>query len=812
MKNTESHSLIPRKGMFDLQGYKPKKSILPLLNSTKNRSVTPEFTSIPFSTASDLSAVLNKTNDFRSSKQTDRYMLPIDLSAIKAMVKPLNYESFPISHDSKAASNRQLLISLEKWFHEASEKHSSDLVPVIELALQELVKEINAQCSNRARIILLIFRNFKDYSLNKTHKLVSEAKERGRILNELINERLEETLNESEQLKKTIEKLSEKSTRIDERNLLISRENDILKQIIIRFQMQYRLEPINFSKICELIIEDLADSTKRTQKKILNTILPKCYQNSKIQTIETHSVQYFDKAIQLQVLMKDKETQDKPSTSSIPSQTRNLFRKKKLLICNQGSINLFNISKLSSLQPKLLRKKTRLLETIDLLPSNIFGTSKENNLIFEKDAEIPSLDLKKSLKFNDSLQNSQNSARSLKELRKSFEYSKENTLRAITPHPNKQKSFLHRKQVTLKQNQKAREVLTSCLKMNQKDLIFESTLSLRSLLKTIESMFFSCIPKLRQNIFRGFLEHVYGRFSSKYSLRRIKQRRLRDLIASASRYKDHLMAKLFLRAIGAGGLVGLSNYSVHTLKIILQVLSYFKAHLFGSPLINFHGRKMCSKSKALEFIKDVFQKRLDHSDYLRMVQQVELHTEVDPFSTRGPMVEIEWIISYSVFSFDLFEKQVTSGLKIVTDAVTLANSATFPMKAEVLIAVQAFYPDSSKILNDQNNWKIFPFLHPSVSNRSLISFELLERFCLFRGLFKAKHVSLFKNNCDQKFDGSSLDQIQMKLDGISDQMFLETLTKEDWIRKLEILKDYKEADFAFAILFKGIEKILEKAN
>ena len=810
MKN--SVSPLPRKGMFDLQGYKQKRSTLPTISSTKHRSTTPEFPSMILSSTNELSSIFNKTGDFRSPKPSDRHILPLDLHSIKSLIKPLSLESFPIAHDSKLASNRQLLISLEKWFFEAKSMYSNEILTIIDLALQELVKEISLQCSNRARLVVLIFNSFKDLMEESIRVQVEEGKNKENIIKVWANDKIDQLCQETEFLKRSMDKYIEKSIRADDRNTLLSRENDVLKQIIVRFQMQFKLEPINFSKICELIIEDLADSSKRTQKKIVNTVAPKCYRNEKVQTNETFSVQFYEKTVQVSPLLKDKENQFSPTIASALTQTRPI-KKPRLGIFKQGSTFIQSKSKSFNIASRLMRKKTKIFDLKDdLLPFSVHVDSKENQLILPKeslDKSIFEIDTdRKSIKFQDSLQDSHFSTRSLRELGRTQEFSKEATCRAITPHPNNKKNYMHRKQVNYIFNQKSKEVLNSCIKVGAKDLIFEATLSLRSLLKTIESMFFSCIARVRLNNFKGFLQHVYGRLSSKYSLRRIKQRRLRDLIASSVRYKDNLMPKLFLRALGAGAIIGQSNYSISTFKIILQVLSYFKAHLFGSPLVSFHGRKMCSKSKVLEFIKEVFYKRLDPVDYHRAIQQVEYHSEIDPLSNKGAMIEIEWIINYTIFTFDLYEKQVINGLKQVTDAITLTNSLIFPTKSEFLIAVQAFYPDSSLILHDQNNWRVFPFLHPSVSNKSLISLELLERFCLFRGLFKAKHVKLFKKDKVPEFDSRIIEEIQLRLDGISDDLLVNTLDKDDWIKKLELLKDYKDAGFAFAILSKELENIL----
>ena len=234
-----------------------------------------------------------------------------------------------------------------------------------------------------------------------------------------------------------------------------------------------------------------------------------------------------------------------------------------------------------------------------------------------KSSSVDSADLKdsKDIKLNKTTENSQ------------FYYKRSNT-----PHPyQKRTSFSHRKPIFQKFFNPAKEVLNECLRTSSKKLAEDAMLSIRTLQKTISSMYLSSGPKLRKNQFTTFLEHVFSRLSNKYSLKRMRERRLKDLIASSIKYKDLQMPKLFLRMIGAGKCVGLTNYSTHTLKIYLQITHYLTTSTIGVGITEINGKKMCAKSRALECIKDVFSKRLETNDYTKLMIQVENHSKNDSY-------------------------------------------------------------------------------------------------------------------------------------------------------------------------------------
>lgn len=811
MKRTESH--FPRKGVFDLQGYKPKSERLPPINIHISRSVTPDFTSKILSVTQDFPISLNDTLTNRSPKFSEKFILPMDSTSISSLIKPPKTENFPHSPELKVSSSRQDIKNLEKWFLEAFDKNQSEPFPVLMLCFQELVSQISTHCNNKARVLVHLFEKYKQYWESRIEAIEKELKNKEEEVSQVYLLKISKIQSDSEFFRKGMGEYLEKFVKTDEKNTFLFRENEVLKQVILRFQQEYKLQPINFSKICELIIEDLLDTSKRTQKRIVNSIIPRFTKNIKVQTIETLIVKYADKSVICKARCRDAEVDNTLLLRTTSSQTNAMKRAKKVFqIVPQSSIRVHARMKSIQMALNLNKKQTRvsLIRAEQMAPSTIITESRENQLIFPKTADF-SEDNKEIFEYSRFSRESprRNSNTTLLDTSQpTQDFRRGLTSRVFTPHPNKKQ--LKKRPFIYKKFQKAREILSNCLKSNIRALFVESTMSLRTLLKTIESMFYSCIPHLRYNKFKGFLEHVYGRLTNKYSLKRMKERRLKDLIASSVRFKDYLTPKLFLRAIGAGELLGLTNYSIHTLKILLQILTFFNNHTFGSPLISINGRKMCQKNKALDFFKDIFIKRLDSPEYLRVVQQIEYHSEYDHHSNKGALVEVEWIISYGIYCFDTYEKSVVNGLGMVLEAVTLGDSALFPSKAEVLMGIRAIYKDWDKIVNDPSNWKAFPFLNPKVSEKSLVSVLHVERFCLYRGVFKLRHVSNFKKTEVKPTADLQIDDLGFILDNISNEKFENSLSKETWQKKLESLKDFKDPDFAFTIFNKELQRVLNQ--
>jgi len=115
----------------------------------------------------------------------------------------------------------------------------------------------------------------------------------------------------------------------------------------------------------------------------------------------------------------------------------------------------------------------------------------------------------------------------------------------------------------------------------------------------------------------------------------------------------------------------------------------------------------------------------------------------------------------------------------------------------------------SSFISFLKNWKTFPFLNPRVSERSLVSSLLVERFCLYKGIFKAKHIAGFKKTEVKPAKDLIIDSLGFTLDNLNDSLFENSISKASWQTKLESLKDSKEPDFPFAIFQKEFQRILQ---
>lgn len=810
------------------------KDKLPALSFKKNRSVTPEFVKVVEASRA-MTDRLKKTGKNLNEKGNEKFVLPLEVEKIKEMTRSLNVEIYSYKDESIPGVGRSALIGLEKWLGEVLRDNFEEFETIFTLFVQELAKEVSMQSVNSAKLVVLLFVELQKAWKQKLEQGISEIKIKEREIYSQVLESLEKTQAEVDAFKSGMNEYIQKYRKADDKNSLLTRENDILKHVLTRLQQEYKLPPFNYTKVSELIIEDLTDISKRTQKRIVNTLAPKFCKNILVQTDETLIIQIFTKETQTQVYQLNKEVQASESVTEISVQTQKIKRKMGIFL--QSSLKIFAKSNTFTIINRISKQKTKLTEKN--IENNLkkFENLENSQKKVDFKVKVTQAAPKNFIQFSE-IQDYFPISEPQTVLYKSLETlgpylnnypqkSKKNSLysvsstssvssiinplidpyekyysRPLTPPPKKY--FSISKKSPKNPSLKALMVVEQCLKLNSKVLVLNSSMSVHTLLKTIESLFYSCLKKLRKNNFLSFLDHAYNRLGNKYSFRKVKEKRLQDLISSSVLYKDLLMSKLFLRSIGAGSLLGLSNYSVHTLRIILHLLSFFNSHIFGRPLFYHNERKMCQKSKALEIAKIIFKPKLENTEFIRVIQQIENHSEIDQQGVKGALIDIEWVIYYLVFTFDYYEKQVLEGVGKIMDAVVLGQSE-HPSKGEFLMAVRSCYEDWENILNDRNSLRIFPFLSEMVADEMLIEHLLIEKFCLHCGIFKIKTVDKVREMAGDRVDELEIDELAFKLDaaGAGDSKGRERLQK-----KLYCVKESRDPGLAFVVYRKEVLRII----
>lgn len=837
----QNHSVkhIIRQGCFDLQGYHPKSSKLPTLNLKNIRSVTPDFLAQASDSQRGLQSFLHQFIPSQtpqliknpvSQLKDSKIQMPNDIISLKLLIAA-NSDPFvgQIGEEKATTSaSRNQLIMMEKWLNDMLGKYSNECEVIYTACMMEVLKDVFLQCSNRGRLIWKLFEGMKLYWEKETKKYEEKVNTRENKIIIELKEIVKKLENDVYFFKSGMDDYLNKYMVSDEKVILLQKEVGILRQIIQRFTLEYHIHPIDFNKVCELVIEDISDGSKRSQQKIINSVLPKSRKAKAVQTDEILIVKTSNKQIQATVHMRN--TSATTELAMFEASTQTNFRKlrhKQFYICKQSDLPILNRYK-----ARAEGKKSRGKIHISFLDDEERLTNEQNLLMDNRDNES-SLPFLKSTGFDDSpnryndtigsngLDSRAYSACSCKsssidsidlmlaEGQKSSRTPIKNHVRAFTPGPHKKNRYSHhRKPVFQKLLSPALEVLNECIKTSSKKLANESSLSIRTLLKTIDSMFLSSIPSIRNRSFKSFLQHVFLKLSNKYSLKKMREKRLRDLISSSVKYKDLQMPKLFLRVIGAGKCVGLSNYSYHTFKIMLQIINYINSHTTGPNVIEINGRKMCPKNKALDCAKEIFTKRLDSGDLVRLLSYIETHSKSDSYGLQKEgIVDYEWLLNYMVYTFDYYEKQILTGLSIALDAITYNKLAICISKGEFFLAFKTFHSIADKTLEDPLLIKIYPFLSPSVQMTALISVSVAEKIALFRGLFKPKYIDRFRKNWVKSINEAHIDRLNYLVSNIGNK-WLHEITKEFWQKKIQFIKSSKDVELSFAIFSMEIERIM----
>ena len=856
---SDNTKCLPKQGFLDLQGYRPKPSKLPVLKLEKpNRSATPNFTAYGNATQRD-----REMPNILESLFMDPPIEPksaLNLSTERKYALPTDINVIRIMHDNDAAlltsriveevhglhMRRARLVLLDKWLSEMTGKHEEESDIIYGLCLKEVIKDITLEFANRGNLLQKIFTGMKEYWIRR-----EQAMEKRVILRE--SEKREELVKTISSLERECEFFKggmndyiDKFMTSEGHVARCEREISVLRMIITRFQQDYKLAPIDFSKISKFVVEDVMDSSKISQFKIVNSIIPRLYKKKQVQTDQTMVVKVAHSVVQTQWPCCNVYVNAIVETEENGMQTEIFRRRPKIFnICTQEPLTIapryartktnvpFSPTRAFKRQKTRAKYPIRITDDSFLEPEHYSSHVTPNTSIRVSDK----LDLpRKKFQFEEgkksgndpgssfiqefesrvlsacSCKSSSNNSFELNimpdEKLINFDF---NHNRSYTPNPRKiMKELLpHRKPIFQKFKNPAKEILAQCLQLSSKKMAFDALLSIRTLNKTINSMYYSSLQMIRTKQFTSFLEHVFSRLSNKYSLKRMREKRLKDLIASSIKYKSMQAPKMFLRMIGAGKCIGLSNYSINTFKVLLQVLSFFDLSPSGLSIADINGKKICSRTKAIECAKEIFNRRYEFLELAKLLSQIDHQSKNESYGTnREGVVDFEWLVNYLIYSFDFYEKQILAGTHKVIEAITLNEYSICITKAEFMIAIRSIHSDIFQVFEEKNLCKTFGFLLPEVPMHALISIGLIERLALYKGLFKKKCIENFKKLHTTEISELAVDKLTFELDNVSDELLATSMAKDQWQKKLAILESHKDRELSFAIFSCELRRVM----
>ena len=848
---------LPKQGYLDLQGYRPKPPKLPVLKLERhNRSITPTFTSLENATQRErMPSILESlftepTIEPKSATnlRTDlKYALPTDINVIKIMcdndVALLTSRIVEEVHGLH--TRRARIIMLDKWLSDMTCKYEVENDAVYALCLKEVIKDITLEFANRGSLLQKIFVGLKEHWVKREKAMEKSIVMRETEKNVELRKTIAGLRSECEFFKGGMNDYIEKFMIGEEQVARCEREISILRLIITRFQQDYKLAPVDFSKISKFVIEDVLDSSKISQFNIVNSVIPRLYFEKYAQTDQILIVKLANSEVQAQWPCQSVFVDAVVETEDHSMQTEVIRRKPKI----------FNISSQApiTIRPRYARMQTNIFPTspprgfgkkytkinFPNLPADStvlendhysFHAAPNNPSTMDNDSLPPPRTNYKSEERKNpihdpgssfviperesrvlsacSCKSSSNDSFELPG--EKFTYSDFNYNRSYTPHPRKiLKDIPHRKPIFQKFKNPAREIVSQCLQIDSRRLAFDALLSIRTLNKTINSMYYSSLQKIKTKQFSSFLEHVYSRLSNKYSLKRMREQRLRDLIASSIKYKAMQGPKMFLRMIGAGQCIGLSNYSIHTFKILLQILSFFELSSSGLAISEVNGKKICLRSKAIDCAREIFNKKYEFSELGQLISQIDHQSKSDSYGSNGEgVINYEWLVNYLIYSFDFYEKQILAGTHTVIQAITLNEFSICITKAEFMIVLRSIHSDILQFFEEKNLRKAFTFLLPEVPLNSLISIGLIERLALYKGLFKKKYIEKFMKLNNKQISELAVDKLTFELDNISDKALATSMTKDQWQKKLAALESRHDQELSFAIFSCELRRVM----
>ena len=147
----------------------------------------------------------------------------------------------------------------------------------------------------------------------------------------------------------------------------------------------------------------------------------------------------------------------------------------------------------------------------------------------------------------------------------------------------------------------------------------KGTMSIRMLNKIVSNVYMSCILKDRSEDGPVMIEMIYSEIYNKYASKDAAERKFGDLICSLFRFRKG-KRKMFLRFIGAGEKIGVTNYSKYSLKMFLSMNHYmFNAKVGISVHTDEYSDNILVPAvRATECLKEKVEPFLDKFEVMRL--------------------------------------------------------------------------------------------------------------------------------------------------------------------------------------------------
>lgn len=222
----------------------------------------------------------------------------------------------------------------------------------------------------------------------------------------------------------------------------------------------------------------------------------------------------------------------------------------------------------------------------------------------------------------------------------------------------KQFNFQKREKIVMAKVSKTKKLKEYFLKMSPETVSKKTKMSKKMLMKTINNIYLSLIPKIKSDEFpKDLLEYIYSEFESKNSLEKLVRRKVMNLLCNLVKFSGILKVRNFLRFLDLSSKTSEPALSCpkDSLLVYLAGLDFIFKSKAGimSEFSEFSESHYVPTIRVSEFFKSEFSEIFPTSRFSKIFEFIEKNSVYDKKRlNKSGVIDLESVLNFAVDQYE----------------------------------------------------------------------------------------------------------------------------------------------------------------
>lgn len=291
----------------------------------------------------------------------------------------------------------------------------------------------------------------------------------------------------------------------------------------------------------------------------------------------------------------------------------------------------------------------------------------------------------------------------------------------------KEFNFQKREKIVVQKITKSKKIREEVVKISEENMNKRTKMSKKMIMKTINTIYASLLTKYKQDDnFEDLLEFIYLEFESKYSMKKVIDRKIIDFLSNAIMYSDVLKIKNFLKFLDLAEKINQPSWIYKKDSLLLYLTgheSIFKSKAGIMPQFDdtseYHFIPLV---RAAEYYKEKFFEVFPAQRYSKCSEFLEKNSAFDKKRlNKSGIVDLEQILTFAMIQYEEHTVCVKNTADMIFKAVTCDNSPIYIRKNDLLYI-------SALLKNVKYSKEIEAISHELVKIEDIMSSNIREMF------------------------------------------------------------------------------------